>query len=254
MTLTATVTVNSPGTGTPGGTVDFMYGSTNLGHGNAFVTGITSVTTSALPVGNGHDFDGLLGRYRLFRPDLDRLGHRRPGVVNDHAHNFEHDSQRDPTGHLDSHGDGRQPRGGTPTGTVEFLNNGTSIGTGTLSAGTATFTTTLPIAANSITATYLGDTNFSSSTSTAVTVSVGTPNDEWLNEVFEILLNRPITAAEIPYWNKQFAKRRSRFSIANEISKGKEAKHSRRAGRVLRIPWAARNPSTARRRGENRRR
>ena len=38
------------------------------------------------------------------------------------------------------------------------------------------------------------------------------------------MLNRPITAAEIPYWNKQFAKGRSRYSIANEISKGKEAR------------------------------
>ncbi|HEV3311911.1 MAG TPA: DUF4214 domain-containing protein, partial [Chloroflexota bacterium] len=82
----------------------------------------------------------------------------------------------------------------------------------------------LPIASNSITAQYSGDTNFSSSTSTATTVTAGTPNEQWLNQVFEILLNRPITAAEVPYWNKQLAKGRSRYSIASEISKGKEAR------------------------------
>ena len=57
-----------------------------------------------------------------------------------------------------------------------------------------------------------------------MTVAVGTANDQWLNQVFEILLCRPITSAEIPFWSKQFAKGRSRYSIANEISKGKEAR------------------------------
>jgi hypothetical protein len=116
------------------------------------------------------------------------------------------------------------PGAGNPTGSVEFLNNGTSIGSAALSGGKATLTTSLPIAANSITARYSGDTNFSSSTSTATPVSVGTANEQWLNQVFEILLNRPITAAEVPYWNKQLAKGRSRYSIASEISKGKEAR------------------------------
>ena len=111
-----------------------------------------------------------------------------------------------------------------PTGTVEFFNNGSSIGTGTLSGGKTTLTTTLPVTVNSITAQYSGDTNFSVSTSTPVTVSVGTANEQWLNKLFEILLNRPITTAEVPYWDKQLAKGRSRYSIASEISKGKEAK------------------------------
>lgn len=117
------------------------------------------------------------------------------------------------------------PGVGSPTGSVDFLNNGVSVGTATLSGGTATLTTSsLPVAVNTITAQYNGDTNFSSSTSAAVTVAVGSANDQWLNQVFEILLNRPITSAEIPFWNKQFAKGRSRYSIANEISMGKEAR------------------------------
>jgi Bacterial Ig-like domain (group 3) len=116
------------------------------------------------------------------------------------------------------------PGAGTPTGMVDFLNNGSLIGTGTLSGGVANLTTTLPIAINSVTAEYAGGTNFSFSTSAAVIVTVGNGNEQWLNRTFEILLNRPITAAEIPYWNKQFAKGRSRYSIASEISKGKEAR------------------------------
>jgi Bacterial Ig-like domain (group 3) len=52
------------------------------------------------------------------------------------------------------------PGSGTPTGTVNFLENGTQIGTGTLSAGVATFATTTLTAAGSpysITADYLGE-------------------------------------------------------------------------------------------------
>ena len=60
------------------------------------------------------------------------------------------------------------PGTGTPTGTVNFLDNGTQIGTGTLdSTGTATFSTSsLTAGTQSITAVYEGDTNFTTSTST----------------------------------------------------------------------------------------
>jgi hypothetical protein len=60
--------------------------------------------------------------------------------------------------------------GGTPTGTVTFLDGVTRIGTGILNgSGVATFSTSsLIVGSHSITATYGGDTNFTSSTSTAV--------------------------------------------------------------------------------------
>ena len=70
--------------------------------------------------------------------------------------------------------------GGTPTGTVTFLNGVTRIGTATVNgSGIATLTTSsLIVGAHSITATYGGDTNFTSSTSTAVMQTVtGTPSD-----------------------------------------------------------------------------
>ena len=62
-----------------------------------------------------------------------------------------------------------------PTGTVTFVDGSSSLGTGTLSAGAvATFSTSaLAAGAHSITAIYQGDGTFASSTSTAVTVTVG---------------------------------------------------------------------------------
>jgi hypothetical protein len=64
--------------------------------------------------------------------------------------------------------------GTTPTGTATFYNNGSQIGTGKLSQGQATFSTSsLPAStANSITAIYGGDGNFTGSTSPAINQTV----------------------------------------------------------------------------------
>jgi LPXTG-motif cell wall-anchored protein len=61
-----------------------------------------------------------------------------------------------------------------PTGTVNFMNGTTQLGTGTLnSSGQATYTTTsLAVGSYPVTAVYSGDTNFSGSTSPAVTLVV----------------------------------------------------------------------------------
>src|SRR5205807_1516732 len=64
------------------------------------------------------------------------------------------------------------PGAGSPTGTVNFLDGTTVIGSGTLSATApfiATFSTgSLAVGTHSVTAQYLGNTNFNGSTSTAV--------------------------------------------------------------------------------------
>jgi hypothetical protein len=64
--------------------------------------------------------------------------------------------------------------GGTPTGSVTFYDSTTSLGTGTLNgSGVATITTSSLIGGpHSITAAYGGDSNYSSSTSTALTQTV----------------------------------------------------------------------------------
>ncbi|MBZ5699305.1 MAG: Ig-like domain repeat protein [Acidobacteriia bacterium] len=59
--------------------------------------------------------------------------------------------------------------GGSPTGSVTFLDNGTSIGTSALSGGLVTFTTSsLSVGTHPITAQYSGDSVFSASTSNLV--------------------------------------------------------------------------------------
>jgi hypothetical protein len=61
----------------------------------------------------------------------------------------------------------------TPTGEVQILSGTTVIGTGTLSAGKVTISAGIPTAGTaSVTAKYLGDANFSGSTSTALTQTV----------------------------------------------------------------------------------
>jgi sugar lactone lactonase YvrE len=62
---------------------------------------------------------------------------------------------------------------GTPTGTVNFLDGSTQIGSATLSSGVAAFTTSaLTVGPHSITAVYGGDANFTSVTSSALTETV----------------------------------------------------------------------------------
>lgn len=59
----------------------------------------------------------------------------------------------------------------TPTGNVNFLNGSTQIGTGELNeGGVATLTATISPGANSITAQYVGNAQFASSISAAITV------------------------------------------------------------------------------------
>ena len=65
---------------------------------------------------------------------------------------------------------------GTPSDTVTFLDSTTTLGTGTLAAGKATYTTTsLTSGSHSITAVYGGDTAFSGSTSSVITITVTAP-------------------------------------------------------------------------------
>lgn len=62
--------------------------------------------------------------------------------------------------------------GGTPTGTVGFTDNGVLIGTGTLSGGVATFTTSLGAGTHQMTAVYTGTPIFLGSTSPVGTQTV----------------------------------------------------------------------------------
>ena len=65
---------------------------------------------------------------------------------------------------------------GTPTGTITFLSGTTTLGTATLSSGAASYSTsTLAAGAHSITATYGGDSLFSTAVSTPSTITINAP-------------------------------------------------------------------------------
>ena len=82
---------------------------------------------------------------------------------------------------------------GTPTGLVTFSDGTNSIGQGTLNPqGVASLTTSsLAAGSHSISATYNGDSNFLTSTSSSLTLTVGKVNQQFVQGLYQSLLGRP---------------------------------------------------------------
>jgi hypothetical protein len=81
--------------------------------------------------------------------------------------------------------------GGAPTGTITFLDAGSSIGTGTLKGGVATFTTTtLAVGSHSITASFPGGGGVTGSVSTALVQVVGIPTDSTRLRALQLVATR----------------------------------------------------------------
>jgi uncharacterized delta-60 repeat protein len=168
VTFTATVAAVAPTTGTPTGTVTFLDGASSIGSGT-LSGGIATFTTSALASGN-HTINVAYGGDGNFNTSNGAIAGN-PQVV----------SKANSTTTLTSSANPSvfgqpvtftatialvAPGAGLPTGTVTFLSGGNSIGTGTLSAGVATFTTSsLAVSAvgYTITTTYTGDSNVNGS-------------------------------------------------------------------------------------------
>ncbi len=175
VTFTAKLAAVSPGAGTPTGTVTFKDGSTTLGT-RTLSSGVATFTTTSLPVGSnsitavyGGDGNfntstsGALSQTVSQSATTTKLTKNTTTAI--------HSGQSVTfTATLAA----VSPGAGTPTGIVTFYDNGsTMLGTGTLSGGIATLTTTtLPVGSNSITATYGGDTDFTGSTSNALSQTV----------------------------------------------------------------------------------
>jgi hypothetical protein len=165
VTLNATVT--HPGTTPPTGTVTFQDGGTVLQTVPISAAGTASFTVVS-PTAGSHTYSANYSGDSLYSPSSAALVQ----VV----------QAAQTTITLSTSGTpamvGRpvtfavavapvSPATGTPTGTVTFFDNGTAIGTATLNNGTATFTTSSLARGNhSITASYNGDPNFLTSTTT----------------------------------------------------------------------------------------
>ena len=169
VTFTATISATAPGAGTPTGIVTFLDGGSSIGTGT-LSGGVATFTASALIVGN-HTITTTYPGDGSFNGSGGSLTGN-PQVV----------SKADTTSAVTSSANpsllGQSvtftatispvaPGGGTPTGTVTFLDNNVSIGTGTLSGGVATFTTSaLALGNHPITTTYAGDANVNGSGAT----------------------------------------------------------------------------------------
>ena len=164
-TFTATV---SSGAGTPTGTVTFMDGATSLGTGTLNGSGVTTLATSAL-TGGSHSITAV------YSGDTNFATSTSPALtqtVNKNTTSTALVSGTNPSAYGTSVTFTATVSGaiGPPTGTVTFKEGATTLGTGTLNgAGVATYTTSaLTVATHAITAVYGGDTNFTTSTSSAV--------------------------------------------------------------------------------------
>ena len=178
VSFTATVSANAQDAGTPTGTVNFLDGTTTMGTGTLDANGVATFSTSALTVANSPYT--IVANYlgdSTFTASSSATLSPLSETIEQAATSAQISSSADPavfgqpvtfTAYVASD----SPGAGTPTGTVTFDDNGVSIGSGTLDAnGTASFTTTTNLTAgvHSITATYGGDTNYS--TSALVTLS-----------------------------------------------------------------------------------
>ncbi len=171
VTFTATVSPAS-GTGTPTGTVTFRDGTTTLGTGTVNASGVATFSTTGLTIGT-HSVTAVYGGDSSFGSSTSPAVSQ---VVNQASTSTALISSSNPS----TFGQSvtytatvsvTSPGTGTPTGTVNFFDGATLLGSGTLSASrTASFSTsTFTPGSHSITAVYVGTTNFATSTSPAVT-------------------------------------------------------------------------------------
>ena len=164
--VTATVSATAPGSGLPTGTVTFLDGLTSLGTAN-LVNGQASFTVATLTTGL-HSLMATYGGDGSFSQNSGVAGltvskastatslssSANPSIINQ-AVTF--------TATVSA----VAPGAGAPTGSVTFSDGATSLGSASLVNGQASLTTsTLAVGSHSITASYGGDGNFNSSSST----------------------------------------------------------------------------------------
>ena len=189
VTFTARVEVVAPGAGTPTGTVTFKDGATVLGTGTLNASGLATFTTSTLAVGNhsitasyGGDTNDLTSTGTLTGRQTVNQSQTTTSVSTVLTTSLIDHGAVVPFGQpmtLTATVTADAPSTAVPTGTVDFLDGVTNLGTGTLNnVGTATFTTSTLAAGvyRSIKAVYSGDgTNFAGSTAALEQISIIIP-------------------------------------------------------------------------------
>jgi hypothetical protein len=176
-TLTATVAVVAPATGTPTGTVTFMDGATTLGAG-ALSAGRATFTVSTLTVGS-HPITAVYSGDTTFSSSTSAT---LPQTVNKAGTATAIAATPNPSTYgqlmtMTATVAIVAPGAGTLTGTVTFRDGTTTLGTAAISGSTAVFTTSTLAAGNHfLTAVYGSDVNFNASTSANLNQRVNKAN------------------------------------------------------------------------------
>jgi hypothetical protein len=174
VTFTAVVTANAPGAGIPTGTVTFKSGGANLGTGTLNGSGTATLTVSTLAVGTPSITADYGGSTNFSISDSTAL-----------TQTVDKDSTTSTvTSSLNPSTFGQSvtftatvianaPGTATPAGSVTFKDGVKTLGSANLSSGTAVFTTsTLTSGTHQITAVYVGNASFITSTSAVLVQTV----------------------------------------------------------------------------------
>jgi uncharacterized protein YjdB len=166
-TVTFTATV-SPSTAT--GTVQFMDNGSPLGSPVTITSGVATFSTAALTAGT-HSITASYGGDTNFLGSTSAIFSQQ---VNQAATTTALSSDNNPSTYGQSVTFTATVSPAGATGTVQFMDNGSPVGSPvTISSGVATFSTAaLSAGTHSITASYSGDTNFVGSTSSALSQQV----------------------------------------------------------------------------------
>jgi hypothetical protein len=174
-----TATVSPAGTTIPTGNVVFLDGLAQIGTVNLDSTGKAIFQTGSLSVGSHTLAAGYSGDLNFSRNTSNLVAQ----VVSNSNNIFATTTALQSSQNTSTVGQAVTftatvvSSGVTPVGTVTFFDGTTSLGTGTVNGnGVATLSTSaLAIGLHSITASYGGGTNFSGSSSTAITQVVNSP-------------------------------------------------------------------------------
>jgi hypothetical protein len=179
VTLTATVASSTTGvTATPSGTVEFTDGSTELGTAQLDDSGVAKLDVGSLAIGQ-HTVTAAYDGAQAFMPSMSSSLHMTvsPASTTTQLSAAPLTVKSGQTIDLSAALAVVAPGAGSPTGTVTFSEDGTSIGSSLVTAPSLT-TSALSAGDHVFAATYGGDTNFLSSTSTSLTVVVTDNNHD----------------------------------------------------------------------------
>jgi hypothetical protein len=166
--VTFTVKIQSSSGGTPTGTVTLLDGSTSLGSASLPTSGAAQFTISTLLAGS-HSITATYSGDNYFLATSAALAQ----TVNQAPTTTTVTSSANPSSYgqvLTFTASVTTSFGGSPTGTVTFLDGTTQIGSASVPGGFARFTTgatALNAGVHSIVASYSGDANFAATTSSA---------------------------------------------------------------------------------------